>query len=617
MFNRLRIYLLVLVFSMTAGLAMAKELVIERAIFEDASGLLNLEQVKNAPFSSAKEVVFKGFSRSTFWLRLTVEAADQTRNVSLQIRPNLLDTVSLYYQNDVQPHVDLMLEMNSREAQNETLVTLASGKQHLYLKLNSIGAMLVWAQVLSLEAATERSLKDQMKFGGVSALYGMLFFVMLILLFEYRRRLVLLFIVHLSFCFVFYLLFFDLRAIIIPWEWTQSKSAARLSTIFVFFSFSYLLQEVFKQVNLHHIQRWAQHITRIFLLIVILFIAGEQYWAMRIFAASGTFITLLLLAVLCKIVLDFVQFKEIKLVLRVLFGLFAFTFIGITSTVMLELLGVLNPTVFIIESPALRAVFLPVFLIGCLWQNELINKKEIEKTKNDKLVIEIREKEKNERLFTQSQFMAMLMHELKTPLYIIQLAISSIGRSISSSSPDTKRLNNIHRALDDINFILDKCLQADQLDQNDLPLHKSVLSLKTLLTELKHLDKAERIIYSGLIDASIYSDYQYARIIVSNLATNALKYAKSESNVLISVQSVEVGQERKIQIRFSNMVGRAGRPNLEKVFTRYYREESTKNVVGAGLGLWLANSLAVKLGAELQCQSQDDWVHFDFLLEQQ
>jgi signal transduction histidine kinase len=602
---------------MTAGIAMSKELVIERAIFEDASGLLSLDQIKNAPFSSAKEVVFKGFSRSTFWLRLTVNATDQQRNVSIQIRPNLQDTVSLYYQNDDQPNVDLKLEMNSREAQKETLVTLASGNQHLYLKLNSVSAMLVWAQVLSLEAATEKSLKDQMKFGGATALYGLLFFVMLILLFEYRRGLVLLFMAHLWVCFVFYLLFFDLRATIIPWEWTQSKSAARLSTIFVFFSFSYLVQEVFKQVNFHRIQRWVRYITRILFVTVILFLVGEEYWAIRIYALSAIPITFLLFAVLFKIIFDFIQFKEIKLALRILFGSFAFTFIGITSTAMLQLMGILVPTVFIIESPALRAVFLPAFLIGCLWQNELLSRKEIEKTHNDKMLMEIREKEKNARFFTQSQFMAMLMHELKTPLYIIQLAISSIGRSTSSSSADTKRLNNINRALDDINFILDKCIQADQLDQHDLPIHKAVLSLKTILAELKYLDKAERIIYSGMTDATIYSDYQYARIIMNNLATNALKYAKSESYVLISVQALEVGQEKKIKIRFSNMVGSAGRPNPEKVFTRYYREESTKNIVGAGLGLWLANTLAIKLGSELQCQSQDDWVHFDFLLEQQ
>jgi signal transduction histidine kinase len=99
------------------------------------------------------------------------------------------------------------------------------------------------------------------------------------------------------------------------------------------------------------------------------------------------------------------------------------------------------------------------------------------------------------------------------------------------------------------------------------------------------------------------------------MVNNALKYSLPESNVLINIENAKIATENEIRIRISNTVGSAGRPNLQKVFTRYYREESSKNVVGAGLGLWLANTLAIKLGSELQCSSDDDWVHFDFILE--
>jgi signal transduction histidine kinase len=53
-----------------------------------------------------------------------------------------------------------------------------------------------------------------------------------------------------------------------------------------------------------------------------------------------------------------------------------------------------------------------------------------------------------------------------------------------------------------------------------------------------------------------------------------------------------------------------------KVFTRYYRAEGAKKEVGAGLGLWLANTIAIKLGCELRCSGDDALVHFDFSLEQ-
>jgi hypothetical protein len=52
-------------------------------------------------------------------------------------------------------------------------------------------------------------------------------------------------------------------------------------------------------------------------------------------------------------------------------------------------------------------------------------------------------------------------------------------------------------------------------------------------------------------------------------------------------------------------VGSAGRPDAFKVFARYYR----------GLGLWLAHTIALKMGSQLHCCSDDSTVNFYFTLE--
>ena len=70
-----------------------------------------------------------------------------------------------------------------------------------------------------------------------------------------------------------------------------------------------------------------------------------------------------------------------------------------------------------------------------------------------------------------------------------------------------------------------------------------------------------------------------------------------------------------MNIRVSNTVGSFGRPDPLKVFTRYYRAEGAKKEVGAGLGLWLASTIATKLGCQVCCSGDDAIVHFDFSLE--
>ncbi len=187
------------------------------------------------------------------------------------------------------------------------------------------------------------------------------------------------------------------------------------------------------------------------------------------------------------------------------------------------------------------------------------------------------------------------------------------------TSPDAKRLDNLTRSVDDINFIIDRCVQADQLDQSDLSLNKMPMSLKTLLSEVTHINGHERISLSGIAAAQmsvlVFTDYQYARIILTNLFTNALKYSPPESLVHLGVEPAQLGAAPGLTLRVSNTVGSAGRPDPLKVFTRYYRAEGAKKEVGAGLGLWLAHSIAIKLGTALRCTCESELVHFEFSLE--
>jgi hypothetical protein len=113
----------------------------------------------------------------------------------------------------------------------------------------------------------------------------------------------------------------------------------------------------------------------------------------------------------------------------------------------------------------------------------------------------------------------------------------------------------------------------------------------------------------------IFTDYPYARIILINLLTNALKYSPPDSPVQLDIQAHAASDRQALNFRISNTVGAAGKPDPSKVFTRYYRAEGAKKEVGAGLGLWLASSIALKLGTKLRCSTDETQVHFDFSLE--
>lgn len=85
-----------------AVIAQAHDFVTERAWVEDPAGTMTLAEVQQAPATAFDNKYFtRGFSRSTFWLRLRIDpnassehpAADK---LVIRIRPPYQDQVRLY-----------------------------------------------------------------------------------------------------------------------------------------------------------------------------------------------------------------------------------------------------------------------------------------------------------------------------------------------------------------------------------------------------------------------------------------------------------------------------------------------------------------------------------------
>jgi signal transduction histidine kinase len=233
---------------------------------------------------------------------------------------------------------------------------------------------------------------------------------------------------------------------------------------------------------------------------------------------------------------------------------------------------------------------------------------------NETVARRLAESEKNRREI-QERFMTMLMHELKTPLAIIQLAATSLGRHLAPGSADATRVATINRSVDDLNVIIERCVLADQIEQGAALINKQRFALQTLTDDLLQTVGASRIRLVGPQDAAVVSDYQYVRLILLNLLSNALKYSPPDSLVEFEIQRTLVKGVRVVYFSVSNAVGAAGMPDPSQVFARYYRSESARAHVGVGLGLWLAQAVARQLGSEVHFRAAQGQVVFGFELE--
>jgi signal transduction histidine kinase len=224
----------------------------------------------------------------------------------------------------------------------------------------------------------------------------------------------------------------------------------------------------------------------------------------------------------------------------------------------------------------------------------------------------------SKRLERQRKFTAMLAHELKNPLAVSHLALSGIKARISLDDPLLQRSAAIEQSLQEIDAIIDRCSEMDGFEQGRLPMQIGAFTLNDLMAALKATHRSDRIyiLVQGIpSETLLVSDMHYLKIIFSNLLTNALKYSPPDTLVELAVQAVQRdGQAPMVSFCVSNEVGEAGTPSPDLAFERFYRAESARNQSGAGLGLWLSQSLAHALGTEVVMQIQPEKISFTLVL---
>jgi signal transduction histidine kinase len=221
------------------------------------------------------------------------------------------------------------------------------------------------------------------------------------------------------------------------------------------------------------------------------------------------------------------------------------------------------------------------------------------------------------RLKQQKQFIGMLTHELKNPLMASAMALSSIRHRLAGDDQSLQRVNAISYSLDEIDGIIERCSEIDKYEQGYIPVTLEPLPLGVILSVVKNSQANERTytIVKGCDESQVLlTDIYYVKAILNNLLNNAIKYAVPESLIEFKVEAVRQANATDIVFTVLNEVSPEGAPNPEMVFQRYYRSETAKQQSGAGLGLWLAQSMAHALGTEIHYAQQLNNVTFHFAI---
>ncbi len=218
----------------------------------------------------------------------------------------------------------------------------------------------------------------------------------------------------------------------------------------------------------------------------------------------------------------------------------------------------------------------------------------------------------NARLFQQSDFIAEMVHELRTPLAALKASATLLTRPtlpperridiIATIQEETERLTELTTAF----------LDLARLESGRVRLEREPFNIRHLAEEcigVVEPQAAERQIQSVLrgSEIAVQADRGKIKQVLLNLLTNAIKYNRENGMIYCAIQLPEdtplcPPNHALISVRDT---GRGISPeDQQHVFEKFYRVADTAGyTTGTGLGLSIAKRIVEAHGCEMNLSS--------------
>ena len=206
----------------------------------------------------------------------------------------------------------------------------------------------------------------------------------------------------------------------------------------------------------------------------------------------------------------------------------------------------------------------------------------------------------------QSEFLATVSHELKTPLGFIKGYTTTLLRKEANWSAEEQRdfLTIINEESDQLENLVNDLLVSSRLQSGTLPLHKKDSDLAQLCSEvigrLKNRHPNTSIEFeSKAINSHSHIDPNRIGQVIENLISNAIKHAP-QSKVLLSIENTDDHLTLTVKDK-----GRGIPPDqLQNIFQRFYRiPNHEESVRGSGLGLYICKQIVEAHSGSIRVES--------------